>query len=326
VKAVGQSANHQLLFLIKGSNQRTMANSIERLTNSPMALKFAAAIAQVTPPELGYSISRLAARLISSRRDSRQVRAVRSNQWVVAGEKASSQSLDLAVQTVFQNSAHSIYDLYHYGQNPGAIERIYCCDSSFQVITDRPEFDRRGLVVAGLHMVGFDLGIRWLCMDQIKPLVLTIPNPEGGRQTEFESRRKTGMRLVPASVSGLLQAIRFLHQGGMVVTGIDRPVLESDPQPHFFGRQAALPCHHIFLALKAQVPVVVVVSRLEQDGKYHLYASAPIEMDSYPNRLGELLINTEKVLAVAEGFIHQAPQQWLIPLPVWPDIMDIVPG
>jgi lauroyl/myristoyl acyltransferase len=134
------------------------------------------------------------------------------------------------------------------------------------------------------------------------------------------------MKLVPGSVNGLRQAVRYLQQGGMVVTGMDRPVPESDPQPRFFGRRAALPSHHIFLALKAQVPVVVVVSRLEEDGKLHIYASPPIEMDSYPTRPGELLGNTEKVLAVAEVFIRQAPQQWLVPLPVWPDIMNVVPG
>ena len=301
-----------------------MAFSIERLINSPVALKIAASIAQVIPPRLGYSIARLAARWISSRHDSGLVRAVRSNQWVIAGEESTSQSLDLAVQAVFRNSAHSIYDLYHCVQNPGAIERIYTVDPSFQAFLGCPEFNRRGVVVAGLHMAGFDLGVRWLCMDKIQPLVLTIPNPEGGRQVEFETRRKTGMKLVPGSVPGLRRAVRYLQQGGMVVTGIDRPVPEYDPRPRFFGRQAALPSHHIFLALKAQVPVVVVVSRLEEDGKYHIYASTPIEMDSYPNRADELLINAEKVLAVAESFIRQAPQQWLISLPVWPEIMNVV--
>jgi phosphatidylinositol dimannoside acyltransferase len=303
-----------------------MATSIERMTNNPTALKFAAFIAQTTPPKLGYFIARLAAKWVSSHRNSGQVRAVRSNQWVIAGGESSSQFLDQAVQAVFQNSARSIYELYHYGQTPGLFERLYSCDSSFQVITGRPEFDRRGLVVAGLHMTGFDLAIRWLCMGDIKPLVLTIPNPEGGRQVEFEARQQMGMKLVPGSVNGLRQAVRYLQQGGMVVTGMDRPVPESDPQPRFFGRRAALPSHHIFLALKAQVPVVVVVSRLEEDGKLHIYASPPIEMDSYPTRPGELLGNTEKVLAVAEVFIRQAPQQWLVPLPVWPDIMNVVPG
>jgi KDO2-lipid IV(A) lauroyltransferase len=302
-----------------------MATSIERLINSPVALKFTASIAQAIPPRLGYSIARLAARWISSQRDSGQVRAVRSNQWIIAGERSCSHSLDLAVQAVFQNSARSIYELYHYGQAPGLFEQMYTCDPSFQVISGRPEFDRRGLVIAGLHMAGFDLGLRWLCMGLIKPLVLTIPNPEGGRQMEFKTRQKTGMKLVPGSINGLRKAVRYLQQGGMVATGIDRPVPESDRRPRFFGRQAALPSHHIFLALKAQVPVVMVISRLEEDGKYHIYASPFIEMDSFPNRADELRINSEKVLAMAEGFIRQAPQQWLISLPVWPEIMNVVP-
>jgi lauroyl/myristoyl acyltransferase len=303
-----------------------MVTSIERLINSPVALKFAISIAQATPPSLGYPVAKLAARWISSDRDSAQVKAVRSNQWVIAGEGSSSQSLDQAVQAVFQNSARSIYDLYHFGQKSGLVEQMLSCDPSFQEISARPEFDRRGLVVAGLHMVGFDLGIRWLCMDQIKPLVLTIPNPAGGRQLEFETRQKTGMKLVPGSVSGLRQAVRYLQQGGMVVTGIDRPAPESNPRPHFFGRPAALPSHHIFLALKAQVPIVVVASCLEQDGKYHISASPYIEMEPSPDRTDELLINAEKVLAVAEGFIRQAPPQWLISLPVWPETLNAVPG
>lgn len=301
-----------------------MAN-IDRLNNSPAVLQFAARLARAAPPGLGYTIASLAARWIASRRDSGLVRAVRSNQWVVSGEEGSSHSLDQAVRAVFRNSARSIYELYHYIQNPGALGRMYCFEPSIQTFSDRPEFDRRGLVVAGLHMAGFDLAVRWLCTDKFKPMVLTIPNPEGGRQLEFETRQNTGMRMVPGTVNGLRQAVRFLQKGGMVVTGIDRPVPGSELRPHFFGRPAALPGHHIFLALKAHVPVVVVASRLEEDGKHHIYASAPIEMDAHPNREDELLINTEKVLAVAEGFIRRAPQQWLISLPVWPETMKDVP-
>jgi len=70
------------------------------------------------------------------------------------------------------------------------------------------------------------------------------------------------------------------------------------------------------------VPIMVVASRLEEDGKYHIYALPPIEMDPHPNRADELLLNAEKVLSVAGEFIRQAPLQWLISLPVWPDIIN----
>jgi KDO2-lipid IV(A) lauroyltransferase len=102
-------------------------------------------------------------------------------------------------------------------------------------------------------------------------------------------------------------------------------VLQSDRQPRFFGRPAVLPIHHIYLALKTHVPIVVALSRLEEDGKYHIYASPAIEMDSYTDRADELLINAEKLLDVAAGYIRQSPRQWLIYQPVWPEILNDVP-
>jgi len=109
------------------------------------------------------------------------------------------------------------------------------------------------------------------------------------------------------------------------MTGIDHPAPENNPRPRFFGLPAALPTHYIYLALKAKVPVVVVGSRLEEDGKQHIYASTPIIMKPYPNRADELQFNAEKVLAVVEKFIQRDPQQWLISRPVWPGTVQDVP-
>ncbi|HLO17530.1 MAG TPA: hypothetical protein VK206_22045, partial [Anaerolineales bacterium] len=88
---------------------------------------------------------------------------------------------------------------------------------------------------------------------------------------------------------------------------------------------AALPMHHIFLATKAHIPLVIAVTNLQQDGKYHTFASDLIEMDDYSDPEVGALRNAEKVLSVAETFIRQAPQQWSVPLPVWPEIMNLVP-
>ena len=298
-------------------------NLMDHFINSRIGLKLGFAIARITPPWLGYAIARLAARWIASRRDSELVRAVRSNQWVVAGGKLNQKTLDQAVLGVFQNSARSAYELYHHIHDLDTAGHLFTIDPSFQALIDRPRFDRRGLMAAGLHMSGFDLAFQWLCMKWLQPLALTIPNPEGGRWLEFEIRKRTVMDLVPGSVNGLRQAIRYLGKGGMVATGIDRPEAAYQPCPRFFGRPASLPTHHIFLALKARVPVVIVASHLGTDGVYHLIASPPIEMDPYPDRDDALLYNAEKVLATAETFIREAPQQWLISLPVWSEAADV---
>jgi KDO2-lipid IV(A) lauroyltransferase len=110
----------------------------------------------------------------------------------------------------------------------------------------------------------------------------------------------------------------------MVLTGIDRPIEKPEVTPLFFGRPAALPIHHIFLAAKARVPIVITAAYLQQDGKYHVSASDLIDMDPCPNPEETILRNAEKVLAVAETFIRRAPQQWSVPLPVWPQRAGLI--
>jgi lauroyl/myristoyl acyltransferase len=84
--------------------------------------------------------------------------------------------------------------------------------------------------------------------------------------------------------------------------------------------------HHIFLATKAHVPIVIAVTTLQEDGKYHVFASDFIEMDPHTDAQVGMLRNAEKVLGIAEEFIRRAPQQWSVPLPVWPQVMELVPN
>lgn len=298
---------------------------MDRFVNSRMGLRMAIALARMTPPWFGYRLAKLVAGVIAARRRSSLVRAVRANQWVASGEKATSRELDRATRGVINHSARAIYELYHHVQDLEHADHLFTFDPSFKTIVDRPHFGTRGLVVAGLHMRGFDLAFQWLCLKWVNPLSLTLPDPQGGRRMEFELRQKTTQNLVPGSVRGLLQAIRYLERGGLVVTGIDRPVTGVQPLLRFFSHPAPLPSHHVFLALKAKVPVVLAASRLLKSGGYQLYASPPIEMDSHPDRLTELQLNGEKVLKEAEKMISQDPQQWLVPLPVWPDIQEQFP-
>jgi hypothetical protein len=54
-------------------------------------------------------------------------------------------------------------------------------------------------------------------------------------------------------------------------------------------------------------------------------SSEPIEMEFDLDREKAILRNAEKVLRQAEGFIRLAPQQWNVPLPVWPQYLGNVP-
>lgn len=84
--------------------------------------------------------------------------------------------------------------------------------------------------------------------------------------------------------------------------------------------------HHIFMALKAEVPVQIFVAHYREDGRYHVLSSPVIEMERHPNREKEALLNAEKVLSMAEDYIRRVPEQWSVPLAVWPDLIDRPPA
>jgi lauroyl/myristoyl acyltransferase len=299
--------------------------SLQQIINSSLSLRLASTLARSLPPWLGYQIAARVAERIVRQSNSNLVRAVRANQWVVSGEQLAGDALDQAVRETFHSWARCIFDLYHYIDDPEGTRQLIVLESSFQQFARRPEFGERGLVIVGLHVSNFDLILQWLCKQGMKPLTLTIPDPQGGRRMEYETRKRAGMNLVPVSVGAFRQAIKHLQRGGMVVTGIDRPIPEPDACPRFFNRPAALHMHHVFLATKARVPIVIAVARLQDDGKYHVCASDPIDMESHPDPATGMLRNAENVLTVAEEFIRQVPHQWSVPLPVWPQVMDLVP-
>ncbi len=303
--------------------------SLQQIINSSLGLRLVSMVAQRLSPWTGYYIAYFLAEQIARQRNSRLVEAVRANQWVITGEVLRGQALDWIVRQTFRQWARSIFDLYHYIGNSDAAKQLIVLEPSFRELVQRPEFERRGkrrgLVIAGLHLSNFDLILQWLCKQGMKTLVLSIPDPRGGRQVEYEIRKRTGMNLVPTSVNALRHAIRYLQQGGVVVTGIDRPIPHPAVCPRFFGHPAALPMHHIFLAQKTHVPLILAVASLQKDERYHVWASDPIEMDSHSDSSVAILHNAEKVLAKAEEFIRQYPQQWSVPLPVWPQIMNLVP-
>lgn len=296
---------------------------LQQVINGSLSLRLVYFFARSLPPRLGYRIASGLADQLAAQKSSRLIRAVRLNQWAASGETLEGEALDKVVRETLRYSAHSLFDLYHYGHDFEATRQLIVFDSSFHDIARRSEFEQRGLMIAGLHLSNFDLVLHLLSKEGLRPLVITIPSPEGGRYIEYEMRKRAGMNLLPASVGALRRALKRLQHGGMVLTGIDRPIEKSNVGPRFFGRRSALPVHHIFLALKARVPVVVTATYLQPDGKYHVFASDPIEVDS---SVGEAIVqNAEKVLAVAEKYIRRSPRQWSVPLPVWPESMNLVP-
>ena len=307
-----------------------MKIGLQSIINSRFGVGLAFTLSRLIPPSMGNRIAGFAAHQIASRRDLKMVRVVRANQWVANGKSLSSKALDQLVEDTFHHTGRSIYSFYHVLQNPERMMQLVKMNPKIDEFIRHNLETKKGLIFAGIHISNFDMALYAavnyvLARYQVEGMAFGFPNPGGGYQWQNEIRRTTGVEVIPGSMAALRQASKLIRRGGMVITGIDRPWAESTYKPVFFNVRAAMPVHHVMLALMTHTPIVVAGVTMDANGIYQIFMSDPIEMQSTADRREEILVNAENVLKVAEQYIRQAPYQWAMFYPVWPEALEEMP-
>jgi KDO2-lipid IV(A) lauroyltransferase len=292
---------------------------------SPEMNKLGLWIGEHTSPRVGYWIAKRVALALIRRKNSEQVRAVRTNQWVVSGKKLGAAALDEAVKKMYISSSYSLYDYYHYMRDQEAIKRLVSFDDNFLEFMDYSKSGKHGVLGLIFHNGGFDLAGYALAIAGMRPQILSYPHPNQGYQYHNELRKREGLNVTPLSMETLQQASRFLKNNGTVITGIDRPWAETRQHPMFFGERSDVPVTTIQLAIRTKVPVVAITVLRNPNGSYILQGSKFITMDAYADRDEELTRNTEKVLQEGEPIIRRTPEQWSMYYPVWPQFLNEMP-
>jgi KDO2-lipid IV(A) lauroyltransferase len=253
------------------------------------------------------------------------VQALRANQWIVGQKTATSQQLDKMAQTTLHNITYAYYTLFHYLENVVKVQSQVDYSSQILDIFARSSEKKAGLLILGLHMCYSDFIFQLAAQKGLQAILLSLPQPTESVEWQHSYRRKAGIDILPASISNIRQVIRRLAANETVLTGLDRPMADVKYRPRFFGYPAHVPVHYIPVALKAKKPVVLMSSFRQPDGRYLVQASDIFYLKEDRDREVEILRNAEMVLEVAETFIKQAPQQWAITQPVWPELVGETP-
>ena len=298
---------------------------LQNLLLSKYGVGIAIFLARILPPSGGYALADFLSWVITRFRRFGQVQAVRANQWIISGKKKDARSLDQAVRSVYRHAIRCIYDMYHYYQLPSQLaEKVILSPRALQVIEQGRKHEK-GAVLVGPHLSNFDLCLRSLARNGLQALILSYPQPTSGYQWQNKIRTIEGMEAVPFSITVLHQASERIQSGGMVLTGVERPISSQKYKVTFFGETALLSVAHIQLALKTKVPVVVIATYMRPDGVYLIDASEDIPMKASPDHNEEIISNAEAVLARLEALICENPLQWLMFYPVWPHAIEQMP-
>jgi KDO2-lipid IV(A) lauroyltransferase len=297
-----------------------MGSKVQEIINGRLGIAFALGLARTLPPAIGYRVALFLAERIAARRNFGMVQAVRANQWVLHNEEPNAAELDMLVKKAFRHTARCLYDLYHNLHDLPRMEKLIDFGPDFGPLVERINGRERGMVIVGPHLSGFDFVAQAAAMSGMRAMVITFARQSEGYKWQNDIREYAGLEIAPASMGVMKAAVKRLKEGGAVVTGVDRPVPDPRYKPLFFGHPSSLPVHHITLALRAKVPVLVAGVIMRPEHIYEVVVSEPIEMEEFGDRDKDILGNAERVLEVTAELICRVPEQWTMTYPVWPDI------
>jgi len=297
----------------------TQFTPLQRFLSSRLVLGMGMFLSKHIPPFIGYGVADIISGLINLLKPD-VYWIVYANLRQVVGSEVGEKALHRLVRQVFHNNARNDYDLWHtVSRGPEAMRTAVHVPPEAWANIEQAQARGKGALIVGTHTGNFDLGILALAAhgQEIQVLGLAAP-PAAGFNLMDQMRECTGARLTPISTQALREALRRLRTGGIVVTGVDRPVGDEEATIEFFGRPALLPTGHVRLALKTDAAILVAAQYRDPQRGNTVHISPPLEMIRTGARDEDLRVNLRRVTGWLEKSIRTWPEQWAMFVPVWP--------
>ncbi len=269
-------------------------------------------------PPFGYGLADLISGLISWLKPE-VYWVLHANLRHVLGPQADEKTLHRLTRQAFRNNARNDYDLWHLvSRGSEAIRAAVHFPAQAWDNLEQARKRNKGVIIVGAHTGNFDLGILALAAHKLDIQVLGLASPPaGGFNLMDRMRARLGVRMTNIGPSALREAINRLRGGGIVLTGVDRPVEGAEQGIEFFGRPALLPTGHVRLALKTDAAILVASPYRDPRRGNMVRLSPPLVMARTGDRAQDTLVNLRRVTGWLERYIRACPEQWAMFLPVW---------
>lgn len=281
--------------------------------------RLAVLIAPLLPPRVGYWLAARSGDLLfvlnhSTRRHyERNLRRV-----VTAG--TGKKEFNRLVRQGFENLAKNYFDLFRgHSMKPEQLNAMIADLVGMEHLESALAL-KKGVVGGASHFGNFDMVIHLVAERFRGQYRVVVPmehlRPEKLHQFVIKLRSAQGVDMVTVENAPRL-ILKSLRAGNFVGLAIDRDVTDSGTVVDFFGDPARLPDGSVQLALKFNVPIVMVFSRRLDDNRSIITIEPPLWLANTGNDANDVRAGVERIARVMEKWFRAYPSQWLMFVPVW---------
>jgi lauroyl/myristoyl acyltransferase len=295
---------------------------LQDLTSSKLMTRLGLFIGQHTSRRVGCGLARIAASVIAHR-GPKIYWTVWANLRQIVGPEVDDGALHEMARQVFFHAGQTYYDFFHaVGQPPEVLaDTVRVPEPLIEQM--KPKMRDQGVLLLGTHMSNFDLAGLALGSHNLPIQILSLANPQAGFHILNRLRAMGGFEVTPITPESLRAAIQRLKSGGLVLTGVDRPIPQDQELIEFFGQPAYLPVGPTRIALMTGAMVIMGSCHYDSDEGYVLEYTGPIEMVRTSDRRQDVITNTRRLATILEGYVRAHPEQWMMFHPFWPKSLDM---
>jgi len=277
-------------------------------------------ICRILPHTLAYRLAWRLSLHLAQRDELPFVKALYRNMAVVNDLPDGHPGLERAVLRLLYSTLCSYVDLFRaVGSGWEAIYGACRFDGTAYQLMEACAASNQGLLIVGAHLCSFDMLL--LGLKKLFPSVQVLSNaaPTGGSTVMNNIRRQHGLDVTPISTRSLRQAIHTLRSGGVVAVAADLPA-EDGEELLFFGRKSRLVTGHARLASRTNARMAVGASRRVGPGAYQALAMPIPQPTPTGDRQQDATRWAQESLRAIEDVIRSSPEEWVMPLPLWPEL------
>jgi len=123
-------------------------------------------------------------------------------------------------------------------------------------------------------------------------------------------RESTGLKNIERGGS-TRKILKALSEGAMMGILIDQDTKVDGVFVDFFGKDAYTPTGPVVLAFKTGSPIVTLHIHLEENNTHHLRVDKEFDLFQTGDYERDVLVNTQRLTSVLEGYIREHPTQWV---------------